>query len=91
MGFSTKGYTIQYFIDLFANTSNKQLVTNGVYETISPRDGAASVRADVLDHWLGGNTYNVVWGKNGFETLGKTPRTRILKALHNRKANGYVY
>ena len=91
MNFGTKGYTLQYFIDLFTNTTSRQLNSNGVYRTVSPRLGSVSVRADVLDTWLSNNTTAIVNGTGNFATFGKTPRTRLLKALRNRKTNGYVY
>ena len=91
MSFGTKGYTLQYFIDLFTNTTTRQLSTNSVYNVVSPRKGVTSVRAEVLDNWLSYNTTNIANGTGSFASYGKTPRARLLKALRNRKNNGTVY
>ena len=85
MGYSTKGYTINYFINLFTDVTNSQLANNGVYSTVSPRKGVTSVRAAVLNDLLNGNTRNVVNGTGRFSSFGSTPRARILKALRLRK------
>lgn len=82
---TTKGYTINYFIDLFTNTTNRQLVTNGVSAVVSPRFGATSVRAKVLDRLLNYDVIEIVNGFYDYSSFGSTPRTRILKALRLRK------
>ena len=87
----TKGYTIQYFIDLFDGTTSRQLNRNGVYNVVSPRRGYDSVRAEVLDFWLGNQTTNIVKGHGKFATFGASPRSRLLKALRLRKTNGSVF
>ena len=91
MSGTTKGYTLQYFIDLFTGTTTRQLNKNGIYNVVSPRDGALSVRADVLDTWLSYNTTAVVNGTGTFANFGKTSRTRLLRALRNRKNTGSVF
>ena len=84
----SKGYTIQYFIDLFTNTNNTVFKNNTVYDIVSPRYGSDSVKAQALTEWLGFNPVHVANGVGGFRTLGATPRTRLLKALKNRQRFG---
>ena len=84
----TKGYTLNYFIGAISNVSDKALVSNGVYSAISPRRGSDSVKALMLDVWLGHKTSQIVSGKGNFKSFGKTPRARLLKALRLRKKNG---
>lgn len=84
---TTKGYTISYFIKLLSGTRNRSLVNNGVYDTVSPRFGSTSVRAQVLNRWLGGKTSSIVNGTGKFAAYGETPRARLLKALKLRKQN----
>jgi hypothetical protein len=91
MSGTTKGYTLQYFINLFTTTTSRQLNTNGVYSVASPRRGVNSVRADVLDLWLGNHTTAIVNGTGSFAKFGKSSRARLLKALSNRKNTGSVY
>ena len=87
---TTKGYTLQYFINLVSNTTNSQYNRNSVYDVISPTRGFNSVRSYVLDTWLNNATTSIVEGTGVYSTFGKTPRTRLLKALRNRKTTGTV-
>jgi hypothetical protein len=87
----TKGYTLNYFVNLFTSSRSRQLnSTKAVYNFVSPRFGYNSTRAVVLDAWLGDNTTQIVNGTGRFSTYGTTPRARILKALRNRKTTGQV-
>jgi hypothetical protein len=87
----TKGYTLNYFVNLISTSRSRQLTTTqAVYSFVSPRFGYNSTRALVLDTWLGYNTREIVNGDGRFANYGKTPRARLLKALRNRKANGFV-
>jgi hypothetical protein len=86
----SKGYTINYFVNVFTNTTNTQIARNGVYNTVSPRNGYASVKAGALDRFLQGQTYAIANGTGVFASFGKTPRARLLKALRNRKRYGTV-
>lgn len=91
MSFATKGYTISYFVSLFSSTRGRTLTSaSAVYTFVSPRLGAQSTRAKVLNTWLGNQTNNIINGTGKFSSYGATPRARILKALRNRKANGSV-
>lgn len=86
----SKGYTISFFINTLTNTTNSTLNTQGVFSAVSPLYGAESVKAKALDNYLGGNAVKIATGKGAFAKLGKTPRTRLIKALKLRKKNGYV-
>lgn len=83
----TKGYTISYFIKLFSSTRNRVIVSKGLFDTVSPRFGSTSVRAQVLNKWLGGKASSIVNGTGKFASYGETPRARLLKALKLRKQN----
>lgn len=88
---TTKGYTISYFLGLFEGSRSRQLPNkNAVYSFISPKLGAKSVRAAVLNKWLECRTTAIVDGTGQFATYGSTPRARLLKALKNRKKTGSV-
>lgn len=89
----TKGYTLNYFVNLFNSTGSKSISNaKEVYTFVSPRLGFNSVRGVVLDQWLGGvkNTRAIANGTGRFSTYGSTPRARLLKALRNRKTTGSV-
>jgi hypothetical protein len=87
----TKGYTLSYFLNLLGNSRARQLTNkDSVYSFVSPRFGFNSVRAVVLDTWLGGKTTQIVNGTGRFSNYGSTPRARLLKALRNRKVTGAV-
>ena len=86
-----KGYTLNYLIEQVKNTTNTEITTNGIYNTLSPRAGVYSVKGDVLDGFLFHNTQAVVAGAGIFATYGKTPKTRLLKALKLRKTTGSPY
>ena len=89
----TKGYTLNYFVNLFNKTSANTISgTKDVYTFISPRLGFHSTRAVVLETWLGSQKQlrAITNGTGRFSTYGTTPRARILKALRNRKVNGKV-
>jgi hypothetical protein len=86
----SKGYTINFFINTLTGVTNTQINNNGVFNVVSPVYGAASVKAVALDTFLGGQTASIANGTGAFAALGKTPRTRLLKALKLRKKFGYV-
>lgn len=87
----TKGYTISYFLALFGNSRARQFSTaSDVYSFVSPRLGVSSVRATVLNKWLGKQTNAIVSGSGRFASYGSTPRARLMKALRNRKNTGSV-
>ena len=86
----SKGYTINFFINTLSGVTNTQINNNGLFNVVSPVYGVNSVKAQALDNWLGGNTASIAFGTGKFAALGKTPRTRLLKALKLRKKFGYV-
>ena len=88
----SKGYTINYFVNTIKGAKAAALKSD-VYEAISPRNGFFSVKAIALDNFLGGETlaYQIAEGIGSFEGLGKTPRSRLLKALSLRKKNGKTH
>ena len=95
-----KGYTLAYFINFFSSIPTAKVVSTNT--TPSKGRGCAGTlalgnpgrpavgRLAALDNFLGGpaNTDAINDGRNGFNKLGKTPRTRILAALRNRKRTG---
>jgi hypothetical protein len=87
----SKGYTINYFVTALKNVSATTVARQGVYNTVSPRFGSASVKSCALDYWLGYNTDSIVRGSGRFASYGKTARARLLTALRNRKTTGSVY
>lgn len=86
----SKGYTINYFITVLKNTNTSLVNKNGLYNTVSPRYGYHSVKAEALDNWLNGLTAPIYRGDGRFASYGKTGRARVLKALQNRKTLGFV-
>ena len=64
------------------------LTDNRTGEVIDESVGNA--RAEALQSFLDGTTELINDGSSGFDHLGKTPRTRILRALRNRKRTGNV-
>lgn len=86
----SKGYTLSYFIKTLSSATPTKVTRDGVYNTVSPRDGVFSVKADALDSWLDHQTLSIARGDNDFASYGKTSRARLLKALRNRKNNGTV-
>jgi len=86
----SKGYTINFFVNTLKGSTNTQLNNYGVFNVVSPVYGANSVKASTLNTFLGGNTASIAAGVGAFSKLGKTPRTRLIKALKLRKQFGYV-
>lgn len=84
----SKGYTINYFLDVFKNTTNKELASNGVFQTVAPRNGFNSVKATTLNKFLDYQTIAIARGNGAYAVLGATPRARLMKALANRKRTG---
>jgi hypothetical protein len=83
-----KGYTINFFINEVKNTSNRELATS-VARAVAPRGGVNSGKFQALCGFLGSATTvrAIVNGSNKkLASLGKTPKTRLLRALRLRKA-----
>ena len=92
----SKGYTLNFFIDAVENTTasvwNENTFLGNIHygDVISPRAGITSVKVEVLNEFLGFELGDIVDGVGDFAKLGKTPRTRLLKALRLRKKNGNI-
>ncbi len=89
----SKGYTINYFVNLISDLKETELKKD-IYKAIAPRGGYNSERAIRLEDWVGGEeTFReIAAGKTArTKALGKTTRARILKALKTRKAKGKVF
>jgi hypothetical protein len=84
---STKTYTLNLLIKEVSNITGKNAKTfAGVKSALSPIAGWNSAKLAVLDTWLNGKLDRVLLGTAGIN--GATPRTRLLRALRKRKANG---
>lgn len=86
-----KGYTINYFINLVEGATNQQITGNGIASIVSPRLGNKSQAVSALNSYLSGSLSAVVNGTKGFNSFGKTPRARLLKALRTRKTYGTLF
>jgi hypothetical protein len=86
----SKGYTINFFINTLTGATNTQIDNYGVFNVVSPRYGAGSVKAEALNTLLDGSVCDIAAGAGKFAKLGKTSRTRLLKALRIRKKFGYL-
>jgi len=86
----SKGYTINYFIDVLKSAATNKVTKEGVYSVVSPRFGGQSVKANALDGWLNFKTNAIAKGVGQFASYGKTPRARLLTALSKRKKLGTV-
>ena len=86
----SKGYTISYFVKVLKNAKVSSFTKTSVYNIVSPRDGALSVKAGALDTWLGHQTSSISLGTGRFASYGKTSRARLLFALKNRKMTGSI-
>jgi len=99
-----KGYTLNYFIDFFSDIPNTQwtvgqlcdgtkrcaigLAGNADPETDELR---AEARVQALESFLDNRTVAINDCHKEFKSLGNTPRSRILRALRNRKRYGNVF
>ena len=86
----SKGYTINFFINVIKNTKSRAVTSDNVYNVVAPRYGQFSVKSEALDYWLNFNTADISEGRGRFSTYGKTPRARLLTALKNRKVKGTI-
>ena len=90
-----KGYTINYFINLFSNVAKRNMTVDEVAKVVSPRKGQNSQAFNALDRLLDYDLENVITGSDfgcdDFTRFGKTTRTRLLKALRTRKKYGYLF
>ena len=86
----SKGYTINYFSNTIKLASVGKVSKLGIIKLIAPRIGVKSVKIAALNLWLGGDLLAIEAGKGRFAGLGKTSKTRLLKALALRYKNGVV-
>lgn len=85
----SRKYTIAYFINEISTKTRPSLSSVGVVNAISPMYGFNSVKIQTLNHLIG--NFNAVAGGIGkYAGFGKTPKTRLLKALKLRKKLGFV-
>ena len=87
----SKGYTITFFInEIQSKVSSKNSVSAvAIANAISPNNGLSGVKLATLNDFVG-NYYDVVNGTGKYAGFGKTPRTRLLKALKLRKKHGFA-
>lgn len=85
----SKGYTIAFFIREINSKVKSSNSTSVIVNTISPTYGVASVKLGTLSDFIG-SFNNVANGVGKYAGFGKTPKTRLLKALKLRKKNGFA-
>jgi hypothetical protein len=87
MSYGTKAYTINRLIEEISGLSVRQVSTvENLASAISPRAGVNSTKLAVLDTFLGGGLEAIINGSySGYNTTGSSARTRVLRALRNRK------
>jgi len=85
----SKGYTIAFLInEVKTKLKSSNLSPLGVAYSLSPQKGINSVKIEALSKFIG-NFDGVVNGSGKYAGYGKTPRTRLLKALKLRKKHGF--
>lgn len=86
-GFSTKKYTINLLIsEVSSLTPSSFSSVKTLTSALSPRTGATSAKVAALNSFLNGNLTRIVNGTGNYSSFGKTPRTRIVRALRARKS-----
>lgn len=86
MSFTTKKYTINLLLNEVSSLNNSQLSSvRSLAKALSPRAGTNSAKLNALKSYVSGSLNSVLSGSGSAQSLGKTPRTRLLKALKNRK------
>lgn len=84
--FTTKAYTINLLINEVSSLSASQVSSvTSLASAISPRAGTSSAKFSALNNFLNGKLSSVVSGSNGYRSLGKTAKTRVIRALRARK------
>lgn len=84
----SKGYTIAFFINELQSKAKPSNSAASIANVISPIYGVDSVKFSTLNS-LVGNFGLVANGIGKYAGFGKTPKTRLLKALKLRKKNGF--
>jgi len=86
---ASKGYTIAFLInEVKTKLKSSNISPLSVAHTLSPNKGLNSVKIEALNTFIG-NFTGVVNGKGKYAGYGKTPKTRLLKALKLRKKLGF--
>ena len=86
----SKGYTIAFFInEINTKVKRKNNSFTGIINLISPTYGVESVKFKTLNSFVGGGYVDIVNGYGKYAGFGKTPKTRLLKALKLRKKFGF--
>lgn len=84
----SKGYTIQFFINEINTKVKSSYNAHNFVNAISPIYGNQSVKIQTLNS-LVGNFNKVANGIGKYAGYGKTPKSRVLKALRLRKKLGF--
>ena len=84
----SKGYTIAFFISELNSKVGRTNSVDAIIDAISPTYGVNSVKLGTLDGLVGSFT-SVANGEGKYAGFGKTPKTRLLKALKLRKKLGF--
>ena len=82
-------YTIPYFIREINKLNNKCIEHFGIADALCTRKGVSSVKFRKLSMYLGYFATGVARGSGDYYKLGKTPKTRLIKALQLRKKYGF--
>jgi hypothetical protein len=84
--FTTKAYTINSLIkEVSALSTSKVTSVSALASNISPRAGVKSAKIFALNSFLNGNLIAVINGNFSYAALGATAKTRVIRALRNRK------
>ena len=83
---TTKAYTLNRLISEVSRISYSAQ-SPAVITALSPRYGLASVKFHVIDSFLNGKLNAILLNKDS-NASGKSARTRLLRALRERKRTG---
>jgi len=84
----SKGYTMSYFINEITEKVSTRDRASVAIKKLFPNKGTDSVKYQALCNWLGADFFRVACGVTKYNGLGKTSKTRLLKALKFRKKTG---
>ena len=87
---TTKAYTLNLLINEVSSIPATVGSLANLTSIISPRAGSTSAKVAALENFLNGKLVNVFYGNNGYAKFGKTPRTRLVRALRARKNGKFV-
>ena len=86
-----KGYTTNYFIDLFKNTPDEFFAQHSIDKIISPKKGKQSQAFNALDEMFNGELIEIERGLRYYHKLGSTPKERLIDALKQIQRYGFVF